>query len=183
MVRRPGVLALVIVIHAGAIWLLHSLRRDAESTDATDRLSPLELISINPEPRSALNEKSPHGYSITLPPPPPVRASFPPRVEFDIGSVQPEKSPPALDFYSDLGSIAQARIAKSQEQQRQRDAIGSIHEPSEPEGSARGKTFDWDEKRTHRVQVLPAGGLVIWLNDNCKLGIGFWVAISCAIGK
>lgn len=49
---------------------------------------------------------------------------------------------------------------------------------------ARRPSLPWDPARAHRVEVLPAGGVLFHINDHCVVGL-LWIqpAFGCIIGK
>jgi hypothetical protein len=50
-------------------------------------------------------------------------------------------------------------------------------------GTAKRSEFHWDRAATHRLEVIPEGGLLVNLNDNCVLVLFPLPFAGCAIGK
>lgn len=53
-----------------------------------------------------------------------------------------------------------------------------------PAGPVAAPEFGWDYARTHRVEALPEGGMLLNLSDRCALVIyGFLIIPGCRIGR
>jgi hypothetical protein len=49
---------------------------------------------------------------------------------------------------------------------------------------AKQPEFAWDHARIHRVEPIPGGGMIVWLNDRCAIAfLVIFPFATCGVGK
>ncbi len=94
----------------------------------------------------------------------------------------PPPAQPALHGPLDWQQALQDELRA--EESRSRGGKLQFGFPQQPAPFAAAPEFGWDYAHTHRVQVLPAGGVLIMLNDHCALVIYVILPLAgCNIGR
>jgi hypothetical protein len=185
---RTATFVVVLVIHGLLFFLFAKLRspsrpvREAEVPTTVIFLPESEPEST-PAPQPERQPKPPVSVRAARPAAPrtPTRANPPPEPESS--SITPTPSP---DWR------AQAQIAANDEleaeaRKRQQPSRLAPHDFS---GVRPGSTddskpkFGWNHARTHRVEELSGGGLLVNINDRCAVVVIYFFALpACKIGK
>jgi hypothetical protein len=84
-----------------------------------------------------------------------------------------------IDWGEEAARSASAMVA-SQDAGRKQSMGGSVSRES---SGAPRKFFPWDETVTERVDLIPGGGTLIHLNDNCALTFTPLPMLGCWLGK
>ena len=89
----------------------------------------------------------------------------------------PGQTPPAVDWAREIETET-ARTAVSQTPAFKEFGLPRSGAPA----AAQAPEFGWEYARTHRVEVLPEGGVVINLSDRCVLVLAPFPFPFCGIG-
>jgi hypothetical protein len=177
--RRLGTAAVVAALHALLCWLLLS----AKSPLLLPAKSPdLEMIFILPPtpptvdaPNRSPANRSERDGSRRQPPPRSASASPPqPPLLHD----QDNAIHPPIDWDSELNRAAKDAVP-ALPSPPPRD-FGVPHRTAPP---AKAPEFAWDYARTHRVESIPTGGMLIHLSERCVLVLTPLPLPFCRIGK
>jgi len=112
------------------------------------------------------------------------RSSFaPPRTE----RMPQRSSPPETPVLSEQETTAPVAVDWAKEAERvaaDRTAGEGTNIGAEPAPAAARQQFGWDYARTHRLESLPDGGLLVNLSDRCSIVFKFPMLLGgCRIGK
>lgn len=83
----------------------------------------------------------------------------------------------ATDWNSELELVAKSTASADEAAQR-RDFGFPRRAPS-----TKTPTFDWDRVHTHRLEIVPEGGVIIHLSDKCVMVLMPLPFAFCGIGK
>lgn len=172
--RSAILFGLVAALHGALVWFLFALDQPLRT------LGPLEGLELFVITRDAPRPIPPTAPASKAHP----RAAAPrhpttPSKEAPAASI-PSPSltlSPTFDWY---GELERAGRSVAPDYLKQPKDFGF---PKSPPTTADYPQFDWDYARTHRVETLPQGGLVINLNDNCALLLAPFPMAICGIGK
>jgi hypothetical protein len=172
--RRFGIAAVVTALHALLCWLLLSAKPPlvlpAKSPD-------LEMIFTLPPTRPMVDAPNRSERAGGHRQAPPQSAS----------ADQPQPAPlhdqdnaihPPIDWAGELSRAAKDAVPASPSPPP-RD-FGFPHPTAPP---LKAPEFAWDYARTHRVESIPTGGLLIHLSDRCVLILAPLPLPFCRIGK
>jgi len=170
---RAAILLLIALLHVLAYWATSSTINIPIAHKATG----FEWVFISPpravEPiRANLGDVGVRSTTELLPKSPTV-----PLVTRGDSPQDHTPSQPATDWNSELEREAK-NIASGGESQQRRDFGFPHHAPS-----TKTPTFDWDRVHTHRVEIMPEGGVVIHLSDKCVMVFMPLPFALCGIGK
>jgi hypothetical protein len=149
---------LVCALHGVLGWYLVATSR---LRTLNPQAGGLQLVMIAPTPVAVPIAKPPIR-------PPTVSRTAPQRVVAP--SPEAESSPPSTAITPPVDWNAEQSLAG-----RAASGIDAQHPlrdfgvPARPPTTADYPQFDWDYARTHRVESIPQGGVIIHLNDNCVL--------------
>ena len=167
--QRPLLFALAVLIHAGLFQLLASQRQ--ASPQAPERLTTLTFV-----PRTESRTRPPPPISPLAPeqlPPAPVPEAGPPQLIAPLEQ-QAGREPAGVDWAHEGAEAARTRALEAE---AQRDHKNDQTQPKpKPE-------FGWDRSRTHRVEAIEGGGILVHLNDRCAIVITLLAMPVCQIGK
>lgn len=180
MKRTMRALAFVaaVVAHVGLVALLmQPLRRDTREGADEPRMVVVFLEPKSPDAAAAVPDSPAPRVSIKTPPVDLSSAiTLPPRDEVEVPA-----NPPNIDWQEE-SRIAAARAAQGLEADRRRKEHLDV-DPRFARPAPRAPEFGWDQSRIHRVESLPAGGMVIHLNDRCSLTLSGLLIPMCKLGK
>ena len=175
--RALAFLAAAVAHVALVALLMHSPRRDTRDVVNESRMVVVFLepeppvlaapVSQSPAPRVTI--KTPPvdlGSAITLPP---------------HEEVEAPANPPSIDWQEESRTAAE-RAAAGLEAERRRKRNVDV-DPRFARPAPRTPEFGWDQSKIHRVESLPAGGLLIHLNDRCSLSLSGFLIPMCKLGK
>jgi hypothetical protein len=177
--RRLGIAAIVAAVHGLLCWLLLS----AESPLLLPaKLPDLEMIFILPPspPTADAPNRSPANRSEgdgSRRQPPPRSASANP-LQPPLLHDQDNAIHPPIDWDGELSRAAKDAVPASPSPPPRDFGI-----PHRTAPSAKAPEFAWDYARTHRVESIPSGGLLIHLSDRCVLVLTPLPLPFCRIGK
>jgi hypothetical protein len=172
--RSAILFGLVASLHGALVWFLFVLDHPLRTA------RPLEGLELFLIPREAPRN---------VPPPPPNSQPRPRTAATPHASTPSKEAPaepitsppsalsPTFDWY---GELERAGRSEAPDYLKQPKDFGF---PKRPPTTADYPQFDWDYARTHRVETLPQGGLLINLNDNCALIFAPLPMAICGIGK
>jgi hypothetical protein len=106
--------------------------------------------------------------------------------ETPVQSEQETTAPTTIDWAKEAERVAAERIEADEALRRKASRLSAGEGTSVGAGPAlpAHRQFGWDYARTHRVESLPEGGLIVNLNDRCSLVFRFPMLLgSCKIGK
>jgi len=172
--RRRRIFAIVCLLHGALLWGLFALKH---TTTMGSGLDSLQLFVVKtPRAVQTKPETSPSLRSSRHPTHPAVETTSPtaPLPTLPDGSRSPITGP--IDWYGELERAASAHSDEA----TSRNDFGFPHRPPT---TADYPQFDWDYARTHRVESLPQGGLLIHLNDNCAMVLSPLPFAVCGVGK
>ena len=86
---------------------------------------------------------------------------------------------PPIDWAAELDRAARESVPA--EPSREPRNFGFPHAATAP--SSKSPEFAWSHARTHRVESIPGGGLLINVNDRCVVVIFPFPFFGCALGK
>jgi len=202
--RRGTAAFVVVVAHVTAFWLMrHALlgrpspvetiefvslsiptesARDAHATRITE-----ETTRASRFPRSASEPRRPSENR---------RSKMRSSVEHSL-RIEPQPAPrrpihgaPAIDWLGEAESTAQREIASEADRKRGEEWLARGTDPqTHPLMQALrpmyGKTpaFGWSHARTHRIEPVKGGPLLVWINDRCFVAIAaLFIMPACALG-
>jgi hypothetical protein len=101
-----------------------------------------------------------------------------------LSEVEVTPAPAPVDWYKEA-ELAASRQAASLENSRQRAAgFTALEANREPRNTPSSKPeFRWSHAQTHRIEPLPEGGTLVWINDRCFLVLNGGVLPLCSLGK
>ena len=185
---RTATFVVVLAIHVLLFFLFATLRTPSRPVSVTE--APTTVIFLpEPEPESTSApqpghpRKPPMTARTTRPAAPktPARANPPPEPESS--SITPTPSP---DWHAEAQIAANDEL-EAETRKRQQPSPLAPHDFS---GVKPGSTddskprFGWNHARTHRVEELSGGGLLININDRCAVVVIYFFALpACKIGK
>jgi hypothetical protein len=175
--RLLVVLSLVLGGHIIVVWLLMSPRQFSVKS----KPGSLQLVWI---PAQAFPKTTPEHETArekadkSVPRNRVQRTLAPPSVE-PPPSDENNAIQPAPDWNEELRLAAKNALANQLAQKRHEGDF--TH--SFPVQSQKPAQFAWDYAATHRIEVLPQGGIVIHINDNCVLLLIPLPLVGCGIGK
>jgi hypothetical protein len=188
---RVATIVVVLIIHVGFFILFAAQRRYLRHDGQEE--APSMAFFLPPDEVHTITEAAPQSPIAaqaarrTKPKRPAAAAaeSPGPTVRPEQPSKTSSAAPTAPDWRSDM-QIAANNEVEAEERRRHKPSLLAPHDFS---GVRAGSTdyskrqFPWDHAATHRVEELPAGGLLINLNDRCSI---VWVIVPvafCRIGK
>jgi hypothetical protein len=151
------------LLAAGRFMTLHAQARSFEllvlpptqvpvPTAATDKQRSAVPRNINRPPRRIVNQE---------------KATEP--------SIQTNEITPPVDWNAELVQAARAAVGNGA-----KIPIKNFGFPTRSPTIKDYPQFDWDYARTHRVESLPEGGIIINLNDNCVLVLNPFPFLLCS---
>jgi len=182
--RLPTLLiaALVIGLHAGVIAMLLArpgrivLPRELPSLEVAYLLRSAAVTALAPQaPSRPVRRPVGSGARAETEGSPPANLQL---LQNPVSKTAPAETPPAIDWAGEIETQA-ARAAASQAPQFKDFGFPRSAEPA----PMRAPEFAWDYARTHRVESLPEGGIVINLSDNCVLVLNPFPLPFCWPGK
>ncbi len=183
---RIVVLIVVVVVHLGLMVLFSNSRKVHRKTERDDETM---VVVFLPETLSA-SQPTPAPETTRTPRRPTTRAATPPALSTqtppDSTAITPSEveaqPPPAIDWAAEA-KLAASRQMDSLERSRNRGA--GIETPGinlAPRPRPKPE-FGWSHSQTHRIEPLPEGGTLIWINDRCALVISGGLLPICKLGK
>lgn len=168
-VRKALVLLLVCALHGVLAWFLLATSRVTRDTQAHG----FELLVIVPATLS-----SPRVEPMSAAPGAVARATRHRVVHPKNGlasSTQSRAITPSVDWDAEISRAGRAASGIDLKK-----PIREFGFPKAPPTVADYPQFDWDYARTHRVESIPQGGIVIHLNDNCVVVLSPLPAAFCS---
>jgi hypothetical protein len=150
---------LVCALHGVLGWFLLAASRVLR---LNTHASGFELLMLAPAPVSFPNVRPQSG------PPRAVSRTAQHRVvetKKDVDPSTPSNAiTPPIDWNAEISRAGRAASGLDP-----KNPVKDFGFPKTPPTMADYPQFDWDYARTHRVESIPEGGVVIHLNDNCML--------------
>jgi hypothetical protein len=172
-----SILAIVLGLHLGAVWLLLAPRLFPVGTKS----SSLEYVWVAPPPTVAASDYKSTGHAARKDAArqraadrAPESPSNAPRLDVEINAAHPTP-----DWTEELGRVARNTVTNDAAEQRHKfDFAHSFPTPRK-----HAPEFDWDYAATHRIEAIPEGGLLVHLSDNCVFILFPLPLVGCGIGK
>jgi hypothetical protein len=175
--RPLATLSIVLAVHVIFVWLLMSSPQRLVKTKS----GAVQLIWI---PQEVLSKIAPEQGA------PPRRSSRTvPRHRIDRALETPSIAPPSSeednaihptpDWSEELELAAKKAVANELAKKKHDGDFAHVF-PTQPR---KPPQFAWNYAATHRVEVLPQGGLLFHINDSCVLLIFPLPFVGCGIGK
>jgi hypothetical protein len=176
--QQSSIIAVVAALHIAACWLLLATTHPLTIPTSSQRLQLVFILPpvIPPEsntksPASTLRAQRPSQQSTVTPP-----------------AAQPNTAPssdergaihPPIDWAAELDRAARESVPA--EPSREPRNFGFPHAATAP--SSKSPEFGWSHARTHRVESIPGGGLLINVNDRCVVVFIPFPFFGCGLGK
>jgi hypothetical protein len=181
-VQRLGIFAVIVAMHVALSWLLLTASRSVQTTFPS--LELMLLPTSRPAANPAMSEisaarrnrsrRSPgraEGMASGM------ATQTPSAALENAGPVR--TPPPPVNWNDELERAARESVPPNPP-----DAPRKFGFPERAaRAPAKADEFGWDSARTHRVESLPTGGLLIHLNDECVLVLAPLPLAFCGIGK
>jgi hypothetical protein len=176
--QQLSIIAVVAALHIAACWLLLATTHPLTVPTISQRLQlvfilppivPPESNARPPTSTRRYQRSSPHG---TAAPPPAAQPNTAP------SSDEPGAIHPPIDWAAELDRAARNSVPA--EPSREPRNFGFPHASTPPPKSPE---FAWSHARTHRVESIPGGGLLINVNDRCVVVLFPFPFFGCALGK
>jgi len=164
---------LIALLHVLAYWATSSTINVPVAHKATafewvyiapPRAEPIRSNSGDVGVRSATTAPAPTPLTIPLASPDDSPHGHPP-------------GPPATDWNSELALEAKGTAGGDESAPRRNFGF------PQRAPSTKTPTFDWDRVHTHRVEIAPAGGVIVHLSDKCVMVFMPFPFALCGIGK
>ncbi len=184
--RRIVVLIVVVVVHVGLMLALSSARRVQRKTEQDEQTLTVVFLpetpsasqlnpppQATPRPRRSSTRAATHAESFAQTPSDSTALTS--------GEIDAQP-PPAIDW-AEEARLAASRQLDSLDRSRNRragiEASGiDLAAPPKPKPE-----FGWSHAQTHRIEPLPEGGTLIWINERCFLVISGGLLPLCKLGK
>ncbi len=177
MKQRTSVIALVAALHVAAIWLLASmtvripLRAASESLPLL-LLAPENAAGSNPVPRPSDRTDRAMGPNRR-------RSALEPSAAVPKALPQSDAIREPIDWEGVLNRAAVSAASAAAAPPPREFGFPRSAEP----GAASAPEFAWSHARTHRLELLTGGGLLVNINDHCVLILFPLPFVGCGIGK
>ena len=184
---RLGVLIVVVLVHVGLMMLFSSARRVYRKTEQDEQTMTVVFL---PETPSA-SQSNPAPETIRQRPGTrPTRAA----TQAEISSPTPSDStaitssesevpsPSAIDW-AEEARLAASRQIDSLEQSRNRGAGNAAPRITLETRPKPRPEFGWSRAQPGKVEPLPEGGMLIWINERCALVINGGLLPICKLHK
>jgi hypothetical protein len=173
---RITALVVVVLLHAALIAWIATVRRTLPSVEREEKTGLVLLPARTPAPSQG--PEPPVREPRILPAP--IRPSAPLPITPPTSSITPGEplKSPSVDWHEQ----AQAAAARQAEEMN-RPGAGPRAAPSQPVIPTQPRPeFGWDHARTHRVEAIEGGGMLVWINDRCAVVITLLAMPVCKIG-
>jgi hypothetical protein len=176
---RMAVLIVVVVVHVGLIVMFGNSRKARRRTEREEQAMTVVFL---PETLSASQSNAAPEAPRRRPRKPQTRAAT--RAEL------PAQTPPDSTAIasSEIDWAEEAKLAASRQVdslERSRNRGASVVAPGvnlETRPAPKPK-FGWSHAQTHRIEPLPEGGTLIWINERCALVLNGGLLPICKLGK
>jgi hypothetical protein len=176
MKQRTSVIALVVVLHLAAVWLLlwTTLRFRTSAANASLELLVLATPSAAPPERTP----SPRDEAVRAERARPQPAPTEPSAANPEAAQENNAIHPPIDWDGELDRAARdAASLVNSPQPREFD----FPRPAPP--APKAPEFAWSRTHTHRVDVLPDGGMLVNISSHCAIIINPFPFPICGLGK
>ena len=176
--QQLSIIAVVAAAHIAACWLLLTTTHPLTIPTLSQRLQLVFILPPIIPPES--NARSPTSTRRTQRSSPQNTAT-PPTAQPNTApsSDEPAAIHPPIDWAAELDRAARDSI--SAEPSREPRNFGFPHASTPP--PSKSPEFAWSHARTHRVESIPGGGLLINVNDRCVVVLIPFPFFGCALGK
>lgn len=189
---RVAVLLVVVAVHLGLIAVFTASRKLHWKIEEEEQAMTVVFLSEMPS-RWAVSRSNPASEATRGPDGPgkdaPKRAAFPSQTPFDAAAITSRSSefeprPPSASIdWSKEAEFAASRQIDSLERSRTRGGgfappAVNLKTPLTPKPE-----FGWSHVQTHRIESLPPGGTLLWINERCALVVNGGLLPICNLGK
>jgi hypothetical protein len=184
---RVGVLIVVVVVHVGLMMLFSSARSVYRKTEQDEQT--MTVVFLPETPSASQSNPAPEAIR-QRPATRPTRAAthaeistLTPSDSTAITSSEIEAPPPPTIDWAEEAKLAASRQIDSLEQSRNRGA-GNAAPRINLETRPRPKPeFGWARAQPGKIEPLPEGGMLIWINERCALVINGGLLPICKLHK
>jgi hypothetical protein len=177
-VQQLSIIAAVAALHIAACWLLLATTHPPTIPTMSQRLQLVFILPpMIPPESNARPPTSTRGTQRTAP----QSTATPPVAQPNSApsSDEPGASHPPIDWTGELDRAARESVPA--EPSRDPRNFGFPHASTPP--PSKSPEFAWSHTRTHRVESIPGGGLLINVNDRCVVVLIPFPFFGCALGK
>ncbi|MGA2708691.1 MAG: hypothetical protein ACLQJ0_14440 [Steroidobacteraceae bacterium] len=176
MKQRTSVIALVVVLHLAAVWLLIWTTLRFRTSAASTSLELLVLATPSAAPPEAA--PSPRDEAVRAERARPQPAPAEPSAANPEAAQENNAIHPPIDWDGELDRAARdaASVANSPQPREFGFPQAASPAPKAPE-------FAWSRTHTHRVDILPDGGMLVNISSHCAIIINPFPFPICGLGK
>jgi hypothetical protein len=186
-------LIVVVALHLGLIWVFTVSRKALREVAGEAPSMTVVFLPQTPAAGEPTAQPSPGaGPSLRPKNKPPTRAALSTSpAPLDSTAIAPQLSeleetpaPASIDWYKEA-ELSASRQAESLENTRKRAAGFTALEANREtrKAPASKSEFGWSHAQTHRIEPLPEGGTLVWINDRCFIVLNGGVLPLCSLGK
>ena len=186
---RVGVLIVVVVAHVGLMLLLFSSARSVyRKTEQEEQTMTVVFLAETPsESQSNLTPETVRRRPDTPPTRAETHAEISTLTPSDsiaiITSTEVEAPPPPTIDWAEEAKLAASRQIDSLEQSRNRGAGNAVPRINLETRPRPKPEFGWSRAQPGKVESLPEGGMLIWINERCALVINGGLLPICKLRK
>jgi len=168
--QQLSTIVVVVALHIAACWLFLATTRPLTIAAISQRL---QLVFITPPVSPARTRRSQRASQ--------QNTAAAPAAQPNTAASSKERSAihPPIDWAGELDRAARDSVPA--EPPREPRDFGFPH--ASTARSSKPPEFSWSHTRTHRVESIPGGGLLVHVNDNCVLVLIPLPFFACAPGK
>lgn len=174
---RIALLIVAVLVHVGLLVIFSISRTAHRKTERDEETLTVVLLAdtlATKEPNRPVESTRKRYKSAKRKVPPDAAITAPSEVE--------APPPPAIDW-AEEAKLAASRQIDSLERSRNRGA-GRVAPGVKLEPRPEPKPeFGWSHAQTHRIERLPEGGTLIWINERCALVVNGGLLPICKLGK
>jgi hypothetical protein len=176
--QQLSIIAVVAALHIAAFWLLLATTHPLTIPTTSQRL---QLVFILPPITSTESNARPPTSTRGTQRSAPQSTATPPAAQPNMApsSDEPGAIHPPIDWAYELDRAARDSVPA--EPSREPRNFGFPHAATPP--PSKSPEFAWSHARTHRVESIPGGGLLINVNDRCVVVLIPFPFFGCALGK
>jgi hypothetical protein len=189
---RSVALIVVLAAHVGLIVVFSVSRKLHREIPEEERSMTVVFVSRIPagEPvsrshlESEVNRRregkvSKRAASFTRPTPLESAAIAP-----QLSEVEESSGPASVDWSKEAELAASRQIDSLENARRRSRGFTPLEANREPRKAPMSKPeFGWSHARTHRIEPLPEGGTLVWINERCALVVNGGLLPFCKLGK
>jgi hypothetical protein len=181
-VARLVTLIVIVAAHMVAFVLFPALRSPLTQAPPGDTSTIAFFLPLDQPRETAQFAKTRQTASKR----PPAHQHAPIAAPLEVPAASPESSsaPIAIDWAKEAENVATRRIEADEEVALKASALSRRRGQIDNLAAAPRRTseFGWDHARTHRVEPIPGGGMLVNLNDRCAIVVTIMLMPVCRVG-